>query len=139
MCLLLAWQQNMAAQQTWLFLIFKKPKLNPQICYCRRFQKIFVDYFNISFIQLTCAIVCCWQHPQLHIVVKLTIYGIWHVTFMSLSSENVSTMMPKMMFRPMVVKKMKKVSWYRDSIAKFTKELARSWFFSTWKTNISWF
>lgn len=34
------------------------------------------------------------------------------LTFRSLSSEKVSTMMPKMMLRPMVVMNMKKDTWY---------------------------
>lgn len=44
-------------------------------------------------------------------------------TFKSLSSEKVSTMIPKIMLRPMVVMKMKKDTWYTTSGQKLLKEL----------------
>ena len=48
------------------------------------------------------------------------------------SSENVSRMMPKMMFRPIVVMTMKKTRWNNDWMPKLWKDL------SVWNTCIFW-
>lgn len=60
----------------------------------------------------------------------------YNVTFRSLSSENVSTIIPKIMFRPIVVMKMKNDTWYRTTNPNFWKVASDGWAFITCTVNV---